>query len=134
MKAFARYGLCLLTLVLVLAACAPAALDTQPAQVIPTTPPPVAATVTATEPPLPSQTPTPTATPRSLTGITYTDASNGFALTYPTGWTLDPNKPIGSRADQALLFSPGTTAEKLAEGGARVAIVVYSWDPKNDLG
>jgi hypothetical protein len=31
------------------------------------------------------------------------------------------------------LLSPGTTPETLPEGGSRIAITVYQWDPKNDL-
>ncbi len=37
------------------------------------------------------------------------------------------------RGGQALLLSPGTTLETLAEGGTRVSITTYTWDPKNDL-
>jgi hypothetical protein len=37
------------------------------------------------------------------------------------------------RGGQALLLSPGTTAETLADGGTRVSLVTYVWDPKNDL-
>ena len=129
MKTFTQLKLWLLPLVLVLAACAPAAPNTPTTPVIPTTPP----AKTATAFPLPTQTPAPVATTTPPAGNIYTDSTTGFQLTYPAGWTLDPNKVIGSRASQALLLSPGTTAEKLADGGSRVAIVVYSWDPKNDL-
>jgi hypothetical protein len=91
-----------------------------------------------TQPASPTLAPTaistlPTATPVPPAGILYRDESAGFELTYPMDWTLDPSKPIGSRASQALLLSPGTTTETLADGGSRIAIVIYSWDPKNDL-
>jgi hypothetical protein len=54
-------------------------------------------------------------------------------LDYPSGWTLVPNKQIGSRGSTAQLFSPGSTAEKLLVDGTRIGITVYLWDPKNDL-
>jgi hypothetical protein len=69
----------------------------------------------------------------SFTPATYTDESAGFALDYPSDWTLDPSSQIGVRGGQALLLSPGTTIETLPDGGTRVAIVTYVWDPKNDL-
>jgi len=75
----------------------------------------------------------PAATQVLPSGNLYKDESSGFQLTYPVDWTLDPSKPLGSRASQALLLSPGTTAESLAEGGSRVSIVIYAWDPTNDL-
>jgi hypothetical protein len=37
------------------------------------------------------------------------------------------------RGGQALLLSPGSTLETLADGGTRVSITVYVWDPKHDL-
>jgi hypothetical protein len=64
----------------------------------------------------------------------YQDEANGFEFDYPADWSLDPNSVIGTRATQAQLLSPGTTAETLAEGGSRLAIVVYDWEPKGDLG
>ncbi len=118
MKTVTRAKLWSLALVLTLVACAPTAL---------------AAPVLPTETLLPSVSPSPTATPTPAAGVTYTDAANEFELTYPAGWSLEPSKPIGSRASQARLLSPGTTAETLADGGARISIVVYTWDPKNDL-
>ena len=63
----------------------------------------------------------------------YRDDANGFEFDYPADWSLDPNSVIGSRATQALLLSPGTTAEALAEAGSRLSIVVYDWEPKGDL-
>lgn len=69
----------------------------------------------------------------SFSPATYTDESAGFALDYPADWTLDPSSQIGSRGGQAVLLSPGTTLETLADGGTRLAITTYIWDPKNDL-
>lgn len=69
----------------------------------------------------------------SFTPATYTDESAGFALDYPSDWTLDPSSQVGVRGAQSLLLSPGTTMETLADGGTRLSIVTYIWDPKNDL-
>ena len=63
----------------------------------------------------------------------YRDEAAGFELDYPAGWTVVPIQRIGSRGSQGLLLSPGTTAEALAEGGTRVGLTIYNWDPKNDL-
>ncbi len=90
-------------------------------------------TVDASDPPqiaIPTFTAATQVTP---VGNLYKDESSGFQLTYPEDWTLIPSKPIGSRASQALLLSPGTTAETLPDGGSRIAIVIYTWGPKNDL-
>jgi hypothetical protein len=64
---------------------------------------------------------------------TYKDEVNGFELDYPADWSVSPNQQLGSRGSQAGLFSPGSTAEAVAPGGARLMITVYEWDPKDDL-
>jgi hypothetical protein len=69
----------------------------------------------------------------SFTPATYVDESAGFALDYPVEWTVDPSSQIGMRGGQALLLSPGSTAETVAAGGSRISLVTYVWDPKNDL-
>jgi hypothetical protein len=103
-----------------LAACAPSTPIVQPtlptAESEPTLPPPTAGAALPFEP------------------ATYRDEANGFELDYPSEWSLDPNSVVGTRATQAQLLSPGTTAEVLAQGGSRLSIVVYDWDPKGDLG
>jgi hypothetical protein len=136
----------------VLAACGaperaePTAAPTVMATVAPTTAP---TTVPTPEPPTPEPATAAPATPEtateptaapvaespelSFTPATYTDESAGFALDYPAEWTVDPSSQIGVRGGQALLLSPGTTVEALAEGGTRISIVTYLWDPKNDL-
>src|SRR5512135_2299152 len=81
----------------------------------------------------PSPTPPPTFETVYYVRVTYTDEANGFKLDYPQGWTVVPNTALGSRGSQALLLSPGTTADKLASGGTRISITVYAWDPRNDL-
>jgi hypothetical protein len=116
-----------------LAACQPAAAAT-----LPTVPPqPVVQTqaITPTPTPLPAtNTPEPTkAAQLSFNPATYQDKTSGFELDYPSDWTLQPRSTIGDRGSQALLLSPGTTPEKLAENGSRIALMVYKWDPKKDL-
>jgi hypothetical protein len=118
-----------------LAACnapapaAPAATPTVAPTVAPTTP----------EPPTPETASEQTAAPAaevmqpSFTPATYTDESAGFALDYPADWSLDPSSQVGVRGAQAVLLSPGTTLETLAEGGTRISITTSLWDPKNDL-
>ena len=97
--------------------------------------PPTAAVPTTAPPGLASPTPTlrPTAVPLSFASATYRDETNGFELDYPTDWSSNPNTQIGSRGSQALLLSPGASAETLPEGGTRISITIYLWDPKNDL-
>ena len=75
----------------------------------------------------------PTKAGLSFTAAIYKDETNAFEVDYPADWTLVPNNQIGSRASTAQLFSPGSTAEKLLDGGTRMAITVYQWDPKGDL-
>jgi len=115
-----------------------------PGRVEPTAAPTMLPTIAPTtaptpEPPTPAATSEPTAAPvaearpLSFTPATYTDARAGFELDYPATWTLDPSSQIGVRGGQALLLSPGTTAETVASGGTRVSITTYLWDPKNDL-
>ena len=110
---------CLL-FVFLLAACAPSSPSVQPAPPtvgpVPTLPAPTAGAVLPFEP------------------ATYRDEANGFELDYPSDWSLEPNTVIGSRGSQAQLFSPGATSETLPEGGSRLTIVVYDWEPKGDLG
>ena len=133
-------------LILILAACgAPA--SAEPTSVSPTVAPPTEQAAAPTE--APTTAPTDAATevatevatvaatseaPQlSFAPATYRDESAGFELDYPAGWTLDPSSQVGVRGGQALLLSPGTTPETLAESGTRVSIVTYLWDPKNDL-
>ena len=80
--------------------------------------------------------PTSTDTPAPMSAFDasiYRDESDNFEFDYPSDWSLDPSSQIGPRGAQALLTSPGTTAETLAEGGSRLSITTYLWDPKNDL-
>lgn len=65
--------------------------------------------------------------------LTYIDSASGIQLSYPEGWTLSDNQVVGERGSQTALLSPGSTLESVAEGGARMILVTYQWDPKNDL-
>jgi len=100
---------------------------------------PVVNTQIPTETPVIDVTPTLTATATitpvalSYAGVTYTDEIGKFAFDYPDTWTLDAEQVIGDRGTQTLLLSPGSTAETIAEGGARIVLMRYDWDPKNDL-
>ncbi|MEX1019117.1 MAG: hypothetical protein WDZ49_05630 [Litorilinea sp.] len=143
----AIFPLCMLALV----ACGAPSPATAPTAVTPPTVPAVIQATTA--PPAPTVAPTvisptqPTTAPTpepmpevvredtqlSFTPATYRDDRAGIALDYPSAWTLDPSSQVGVRGGQALLLSPGTTAETLAEGGTRISLVTYLWDPKNDL-
>ncbi len=89
-------------------------------------------TLGATEVVLP--TPTIEATPAlSYSPISYEDSSGKIAFQYPSDWTLVPEQVIGDRGSQTVLLSPGSTIETLADGGSRVVLLRYAWDPKNDL-
>ena len=141
MKLFIGTKFILLALVLLLAACAPAAANTAVnpggTSATPTTVPTAAiqASPTAVTTSVPTATiqPQPKRNPYSFAFTTYKDETNGFAVDYPEDWTLVPNTQIGSRGSTAQLFSPGTTAENLLDGGTRIGITVYLWDPKGDL-
>ena len=105
---------------------APTMMPTIAATIVPTTAP-------TPEPPMPATAPIAPTTQLSFTPATYTDERAGFELDYPAAWTLDPSSQVGVRGGQALLLSPGTPPETLANGGTRVSITTYIWDPKNDL-
>jgi hypothetical protein len=145
MKAIPSCLLLVIILALGLSACGPVT----PAQAEVETP---TAGVAATSLPLPTLTTEPTKTPEpiitlqptttsaptkatqlSFKAASYRDEAAGFEVDYPADWTLVPDSIIGSRGSQALLLSPGTTQETLAQGGSRIAIVKYKWDPKHDL-
>jgi hypothetical protein len=98
-----------------------------------------AAPVPTSRPPESTSSPVPTLPPATapvapaFESLTYRDEVNGFELDYPSDWTIDSNVQSGSRGSQIQLFSPGTTAETLAEGGSRLSLTIYEWDPKHDL-
>lgn len=69
----------------------------------------------------------------SFLPTTYKDLDGKLSFNYPHDWTLLPEERIGDRGTQTLILSPGSTAEALADGGSRIVMMRYDWDPKNDL-
>ena len=120
MKPISFLSLILPALAIVAAACAPAS-----------APPADVPTVSVA----PSSTATlePTAVPLSFTPATYRAEAAGIELDYPADWTTTPVEEVGTRGSTGQLFSPGSTAAGLAEGGTRVGVTIYLWDPKSDL-
>lgn len=86
---------------------------------------------------------TPTAMPRPPAGKLpaapfdaemYANEEAGFALDYPTGWTVNEQE-IGPRGTQISFLSRPELAEAatIPEGETRLSATIYQWDPKNDL-
>ncbi len=129
MKRMTLTKLMMLVLIFILPACVPAVSQS----------PTDLGFVNSTKTAVPTGLPTaaiqtkPTKAPLTFAAIVYKDETNGFELDYPSDWTVVPNTQIGSRAAAAQLFSPGSTAEKLLDGGTRIGITVYQWDPKSNL-
>ena len=65
---------------------------------------------------------------------TYINETVGFALDYPSGWTVN-EEVIGDRGVQVQFLSSPEIADMptLPAGATRVSATVYQWDPKNDL-
>ena len=116
--------LLLLVFVMTLAACQPA--------------------IETTVPPIPAATEAPTAAPTlaptqeetvklSFSAIRFEDLEGKIIFDYPDNWTAEMEQVIGDRGSQQVLLSPESTLETLAEGGARIILMRYDWDPKNDL-
>ncbi len=84
--------------------------------------------------------PTETAAPRGklpaapFDAQVYVNERAGFALDYPTGWTVTESV-IGSRGTQIQFLSRPDLAEAatIPEGETRISAMIYQWDPKNDL-
>lgn len=96
------------------------------------------------EPTLPELTLAPTAAPTlaptreatiqlSYSSVLFEDVDGKFTFEYPDTWTAEVEQVIGERGSQQVLLSPGSTLEVLAEGGARILLARYAWDPRNDL-
>lgn len=70
----------------------------------------------------------------SFEAQTYVNESAGFALEYPTGWTVQ-EMVVGPRGTQIQFLSAPELADMatLPEGATRVTAMLYQWDPKNDL-
>ncbi len=69
----------------------------------------------------------------SYSSILFEDVDGKFTFEYPDTWTAEAELVIGDRGSQQVLLSPGSTLEVLAEGGARIILARYAWDPRNDL-
>lgn len=107
-------------------------------------PPAPLPTDAATAPPTVAPTDTPPATPTSaptpaFTPATYSDDFARFSIDYPADWTLDESSAGGKsqRGYYVQLTSwphaPGDISPETPEGGSRMDLTVYQWDPKNDL-
>ena len=70
----------------------------------------------------------------SFESQTYINEEAGFALDYPSGWTVN-EVVVGSRGTQVQFLSSPEIAElaTVPEGATRVNATIYLWDPKNDL-
>jgi hypothetical protein len=64
----------------------------------------------------------------------YINEEAGFALDYPTGWTVNETV-VGPRGTQIQFLSRPDLAEAatIPDGEPRLSAVIYQWDPKNDL-
>lgn len=64
----------------------------------------------------------------------FLDEVNGFAFEYPVGWTVT-HTAIGDRGSQSVLLSVAQANEdgSLPAGATRIAVTINQWDPKNDL-
>lgn len=116
--------------VMLLATCsAPNAIATQVQTDVPSLPsntePAPAPTEAAPNPKLPAA---------SFESQPYINEEAGFALDYPTGWTVN-EVVVGPRGTQVQFLSSPELAEmaELPEGATRVNATLYQWDPKNDL-
>ncbi len=110
-----------LMVILILAACAPE-------------PEPTLLVNSPTVVEVPTLTPTIEAVPAlSYPAVVYTDSTDRISFQHPSDWTIVPEEVIGSRGSQTVLLSPGSTIEALADGGSRIVLLRYQWDPKDDL-
>jgi hypothetical protein len=120
----------MLTLImLITAACAPATQSSsEDSAIMPSTAGP-ADTLVPTEPPAAN----PKLPAASFESQTYINEEVGFALDYPTGWTV--TETVGDRGTQIQFLSAPEIADMdvLPENATRITATVYQWDPKNDL-
>jgi len=65
---------------------------------------------------------------------TYINEDAGFAIDYPTGWTVN-EMVVGSRGTQIQFLSKPelVDAVTIPDGETRFGATIYLWDPKNDL-
>ena len=127
-------------LMILLSACttAPAATTPAPGQPnVPAVPSDTAAAPTETSAPaLTSETAAPShkLPAASFEAQTYVNDTAGFALDYPSGWTVN-EVVVGERGTQIQFLSAPELAEAatVPADAARVNATIYQWDPKNDL-
>lgn len=64
----------------------------------------------------------------------YFNETVGFALDYPVNWLVQETV-IGERGSQVMLMSAPELAEAVTvpAGQSRVSVMIYDWEPKNDL-
>ena len=70
----------------------------------------------------------------SFESQTYINETVGFALDYPVGWLVQETV-VGQRGTQVVFVSSPELFEAttMPEGGSRMSMTIYDWDPKNDL-
>lgn len=70
----------------------------------------------------------------SFEAQTYINETAGFALDYPSGWTVK-EMVVGDRGSQVQFLSAPEIADlaTLPDGATRVNATIYKWDPKNEL-
>ena len=77
---------------------------------------------------------TPTQKPGlSFDPILFRDQFAGILLSYPSNWSVISRELQGERGAQSALLSPGSNLNQAAEGGTRVFLSHYQWEPKRDL-
>lgn len=69
----------------------------------------------------------------SFEPLIFQDNAAGIRLFYPEDWVVISRQSEGDRGAQAALLSAGSTLNQLAEGGTRLFLLYYQWDPKGDL-
>ena len=114
----------------VLAACGGAA-TTQPTTTAPTSAP----TEKPTMLPAPTSAPTEVKIPApTWEAQTYFDEEIGFALDVPATWTYT-EQAVGERGLQVKFLSAPDISDNAVtiEGGVRLIVTLYDWEPKNDL-
>lgn len=87
-------------------------------------------------PPTPTETlvPEPKLPAAPFDAQTYIHEDPGFALEYPSGWTVN-EVMAGPRSTQIQFLSKPELAAAAAipQGETRLSATIYQWDPKNDL-
>lgn len=87
-----------------------------------------------TVPPTPTEAAAPKLPAAPFDAHQYINEQAGFALDYPSSWTVN-EMVVGSRGTQVQFLSAPELVDvaTLPEGATRVNATIYQWDPKNDL-